>query len=71
MCKLYNSNILGNLNSNSKKITKVAWYIINIQILIAFTYAFEDIIKEKTTSVIGNKTDENLGVNLGKMCKSM
>lgn len=45
--------------------------MINIQILIAFTYAFEDIIKEKTTSVIGNKTDENLGVNLEKICKSM
>ena len=38
--------------------------MINIQILIAFTYAFEDII-------IGNKTDENLGVNLEKICKSM
>lgn len=45
--------------------------MINIQILIAFTYGFEDIIREKTTSVIGNKTDENLGVNLVKMCKSM
>ena len=45
--------------------------MINMQISIAFTSGFEDIIKEKTTSVIGNKTDENLGVNLGKMCKSM
>ena len=70
MWKWYNSNILGNLNSN-KKITKVAGYTINKQILIAFIYGFENLIKEKTTSIIGNKTEENLGINLGKLCKSM
>ena len=34
--------------------------MINMQISIAFTYGFEDIIKEKTTSVIGNKTDDEI-----------